>query len=89
MRSDSLAPADEVRAFILRDLVRDTDMDLRVDEPLFSSGLLDSFAVTPLMLYLEDRFEIRIRVADVTLSDFDTVEKILRLVERVRAAVKR
>src|SRR2546425_723324 len=55
-----LAPADEVRTFILRDLVRDTDMDLSADEPLFSSGLLDSFAVTPLMLYLEDRFEIRI-----------------------------
>ena len=84
-----LTPSDEMRTFILRELVRDPDLDLRADEPLFSSGLLDSFAVTPLMLYLEDRFEIRIPVAEVTLSDFDTVEKILRLVERRLAAAKR
>ena len=74
--------ADEVQTFILRELLRDEDVDLRADETLFSSGLLDSFAVTPLMLFLEDRFGIRIPVSAVTLADFDTIDKILDLVDR-------
>lgn len=83
------APADEVRRFILQELLRDEELDLRPDEPLFSSGLLDSFAVTPLMLYLEDRFAIRIPVFEVALSDFDSVDRILQLVDRRRSAALR
>lgn len=84
--TESKARADEVQRFILRELLRDEDVDLRADEALFSSGLLDSFAVTPLMLFLEDRFGIRIPVSAVTLADFDTVDKILDLVDRRAAA---
>jgi acyl carrier protein len=38
------------------------------------------------MLFLEDRFGIRIPVSAVTLADFDTVDKILDLVDRRAAA---
>jgi D-alanine--poly(phosphoribitol) ligase subunit 2 len=84
--TESKARADEVQRFILRELLRDEDVELRADETLFSSGLLDSFAVTPLMLFLEDRFGIRIPVSAVTLADFDTVDKIVDLVDRRAAA---
>ena len=74
-----------IRAFLVEKLIRDDDLDLAVDEPIFSSGLLDSFSVIQLMRFLEDEFKIRIEVSDVTLPDFDTVQKIETLVQRLRA----
>lgn len=82
------ASGDDVTAFIRRELLRDQDLEVGIDEPLFSSGLLDSFAVTQLIVYLEDRFEMRIPVAAVTLADFDTVEKILAIVARYGSPLK-
>ena len=75
-------PADEIRAYIVRE-VADEDLNLAGDEAIFSAGLLDSFAVTPLILFLEDRFRIRIPIGDVALEDFDTIERILAVVTRL------
>jgi len=82
---DDVAAEREVRRYLLRDLIRDEEMDLERDEPIFSSGLLDSFSVTQLICFLEDQFGIKIAVSEVTLPDFDTVSKILVLVARLRA----
>src|SRR3954451_23564095 len=79
-------PAQEkIRAFLVEKLIRDEDLDLAVDEPIFSSGLLDSFSVIQLMRFLEDEFKVRIDAADVTLPDFDSVAKIEQLVAKLRA----
>ena len=82
---DDAAAEREVRRYLLHDLIRDEEMDLERDEPIFSSGLLDSFSVTQLICFLEDQFGIKIAVSEVTLPDFDTVGKILVLVGRLRA----
>jgi acyl carrier protein len=82
---DEAAAERDVRRYLLRELIRDEDMDLERDEPIFSSGLLDSFSVTQLICFLEDQFAIKIAVSEVTLPDFDTVGKILALVARLRA----
>ena len=76
---------DKIRTFLLQKLIRDDDLDLEVDEPIFSSGILDSFSVIQLMRFLEDEFKIRIQVSDVTLADFDTVRKIDALVAKLAA----
>jgi acyl carrier protein len=82
------ASSDDVTAFLRGELLHDPDLEVGIDEPLFSSGLLDSFAVTQLIVYLEDRFEIRIPIAAVTLADFDSVEKILEVVARYASPSK-
>lgn len=76
---------DKIRTFLLQKLIRDDDLDLEVDEPIFSSGILDSFSVIQLMRFLEDEFKLRIQVSDVTLADFDTVRKIDALVAKLAA----
>jgi len=55
------------------------------DEPLFSSGVIDSFGVLELIAFLEDRFGITIDTAQHDLKEFDTLNKICRLVEEVGA----
>ena len=60
--------------------------DLNIDEPidgeteLFSSGLLDSVSMVGLITFIEEKTGATIQPADVTLENFDTVERILAYV---------
>jgi acyl carrier protein len=74
--------AAAVQEFIVKELVRD-DIDLDVDEPLFSSGILDSFAAAPLICFLEERFGVRISAAEASLEKLDTISRTLDLVEQL------
>ncbi len=62
------------------------DVDgLDVDMPLFSSQLVDSFALVTLMMFLEREAGIRIAPADVNLDNMDTIGRMLAYVSRVAA----
>ena len=52
-----------------------------VDESLFDSGLLDSFALTDMVAALEQTFNIKVPDSDLNPRKFDTVEKIAAYVE--------
>lgn len=58
--------------------------DLKPGDPLFSSGIVDSFGVLELMTFLEDTFRITIDPARHDLTDFDTIDRIVDVVERTR-----
>lgn len=58
---------------------------LDVDTPLFSSQLVDSFALVTLMMFLEREARIRIAPADVNLDNMDTIGRMLSYVARVAA----
>jgi acyl carrier protein len=55
---------------------------LGADDPLFSSGIVDSFGVLELIAFLEDTFHISIDTASHELIEFDSVNRIVGLVER-------
>jgi acyl carrier protein len=47
-----------------------------VDESLFVSGLLDSFALTDFVAGLEEEFGVTIPDCDLSARKFDTVNKV-------------
>ena len=55
-----------------------------LDEPLFSSGIIDSFGVLELIAFLEDTFQVAIDTDRHELGEFDTVNKIGHLVSGLR-----
>jgi acyl carrier protein len=55
-----------------------------LDEPLFSTGVIDSFGVLELIAFLEDTFQVTIDTDRHELAEFDTVNKIGALVSRLR-----
>lgn len=55
-----------------------------LDDPLFSSGIIDSFGVLELIAFLEDTFQVTIDTDRHELAEFDTVNKIGGLVSRLR-----
>jgi acyl carrier protein len=55
--------------------------DANAATPLFSSGALDSIAMLNLITLVEDQTGIEIRADEVTLENFDTIERILRFTQ--------
>lgn len=59
----------------LRDEMNIED-EIGPETELFSTGLLDSIAMMNLIAFIEERARIEVRPADVTLDNFDTVQRI-------------
>jgi acyl carrier protein len=76
--------ADGLLAFLEDDLGVDIQ-DVDEDTPLFSSQLVDSFALVTLMMFLEREAGIRIAPADVNLDNMDTIGRMLAYANRVTA----
>ena len=65
-------------------LDEDDEDDIELDEntPLISSGIVDSFSMVSLKTFLEKKFEIALPDREATPEAFDTVKKIVELVDR-------
>ena len=72
----------QMRAFILNELVREPDYPLRDDEGIISSGLMDSFALAELGVYVEDEFDVYIPDADLTVAKMDSFNQMVARVLR-------
>lgn len=66
----------KVRTFTLKELLKNPDYALKNDEPLFSSGLIDSFAMAQVGVFIETEFDLYIPDPELTVENMDTVEQI-------------
>jgi acyl carrier protein len=66
----------KVRAFTLKELLKNPDYNLKNDEPLFSSGLIDSFAMAQVGVFIETEFNHYIPDPELTVENMDTVDQI-------------
>ena len=72
---------EKIIQFIYDEYVDDgTEVD--DNTPLISSGLVDSFSMVSLKLYLEQEFEIEIDDDEASTEEFETVSRIQSLVSR-------
>ena len=53
---------------------------------LFSSGIIDSFAVINLVSHIENICGMRLNPLDVNLDNFDSVERITNFVQKMQAS---
>jgi len=60
------------------------DLELNENTPLISSGIVDSFSMVSLKRFLEKKYQISIPDAEATPEAFDTVKKIITLVNKHR-----
>jgi acyl carrier protein len=78
--------SDEMRDVVL-EYVRneyidedDEDTELGYDTPLISGGIVDSFSMVSLKVFLERTYDIQIPDAKATPEAFDSVHRIVALV---------
>lgn len=59
-----------------------TFKSVSIDEPLYTSNLIDSMGTVDLALMLEEEFNIKIDTRDIIESNFDTVEKLANYISK-------
>lgn len=73
---------ETLRSYIVRELIRDGDYDLTDDASIIQGGLMDSFALAELGVFVEQEYDIYIPDADLTVEKMDTLNLIVARVLR-------
>ena len=71
-----------VRQFITRELIRDASYDLQADEGIITGGLMDSFALAELGVFVEQQFGVYIPDPDLTVTKMNTLNQIVARIRR-------
>ena len=77
--------ADLLLEFVNDQVRLDRSVAVTVDTDLLLTGLVDSVGVIEIVSWLEDEYDVEIDPLDVVLGNFQTVERMLALVARLRA----
>lgn len=72
---------EALRKFITAELMRDANYPIKDDEPLISGGLVDSFSLVELQIFIEQQFGIRIEDTELTTDAIDNINDIVALIE--------
>jgi acyl carrier protein len=81
-----LENSEKLINFIKRELVTDPNVQIELDTPLVSSGLIDSLALVDVLGELEDVTKTRIPAGKVHAKDMDTIRLMLATAARVGRA---
>ncbi|RMG83547.1 MAG: acyl carrier protein [Chloroflexi bacterium] len=79
---DETTVREKMREFIKRELIRDESYDLTDDEGIITGGLMDSFALAELAVFVEEAFGVYIPDPDLTVAKMDTLNQMVARVMR-------
>ncbi len=66
--------------YIAKEILQQPKRVIAPDAPLISSGLIDSFHLVDLGLFVEDKFGVRIDDAELNKETFDTIEQLTAII---------
>ena len=75
--------AEQLAAYIVKDVIGRAGVTLTEDTALVSSGMIDSMALVGILAVLEDVTKRRIPAGKVQPKDLDTIRLMLATAERV------
>ena len=73
---------EKIRTYIVTELIRDPDYVLADDEGIVTEGLMDSFALADLAVFVEQEFDVYIPDPDLTVDKMDTLNQMVARVLR-------
>jgi acyl carrier protein/D-alanine--poly(phosphoribitol) ligase subunit 2 len=73
---------DLILNYVKKEYMEDEDEEITYDTPLISSGYVDSFSMVSLLVFLENKFKIKIPSEKATPEAFDSVNNIVTLVKQ-------
>ena len=71
--------------FISGTILKQPNRKIDPSEPLISSGLIDSFSLMDVALFVEDNFGVRIEGTELNAETFDNVTQLVSLIESRKA----
>ena len=67
--------------YITAEIIKQPNRALNGDEALISSGLIDSFHLVDLALFVEDNFGVHIDDSELNASTFDSLDQLVAFVQ--------
>lgn len=71
---------EQLEQYIRTEILKQPQRRIAPDEALISSGLIDSFSLVDLSLFIEDRFGVRLDDTELNADTFDTLEQLTALI---------
>jgi acyl carrier protein len=68
--------------FIAEEILKQPGRQIKSEEPLISSGLIDSFSLVDLALFVEDSYGVRIEDTELNAATFDTLAQLSTLIQK-------
>lgn len=76
---------DQIRHFIVTQILRNPKYKLGNDESMIKGGLIDSFSLAEVGIFLEKTYAIKVPDSDLTADMMDTIDQIVAYVATKRA----
>lgn len=76
----------ELEGKIASQILKQTGRRIDKDEPIISSGLIDSFNLVDVALLVEDTYGVRIADTELNAATFDSLAQLATLIEKRRSA---
>lgn len=70
----------KLETYISEEILQLPDREIKPDEPLISSGLIDSFSLVDVALFVEDSFGVQIDDTELNAETFDTLNELTDLI---------
>ena len=74
----------QLAAFIAADILKQPNRSIAPDESLLSNGLIDSFSLMDVALFVEDNYGVRIEDTELNPDTFDNLNQLASLIESRR-----
>jgi acyl carrier protein len=71
----------KIATYLATEILRQPKRAIQSTEALISSGLIDSFSLVDLGLFIEDNFGVRIDDTELNAETFDTLEQLAVLIK--------
>ena len=69
-----------IAKFIAEKILKQPNKVISPDEALISSGLIDSFSLMDLALFIEDTFGVRVEDTELNAETFDNLDQLAALI---------
>jgi len=65
---------EKLKTYIIKEIIKDEEYPLTNDEPLISGGLIDSFSLVNIAVFIENEFKVKIPDTELTVENLDTLD---------------
>jgi len=71
---------NKLETYIKEEILQQPNRNIEPDEPLISSGLIDSFSLVDVALFVEDNFGVQIDDTELNADVFDSLNDLSSLI---------
>jgi acyl carrier protein len=71
----------QLSAYIAKDILKQPNRVIKPDEALISNGMVDSFSLVDLGVFVEDNFGVVIADTELNAETFDSLQQLAALIQ--------